>query len=267
MLVSEWASFQTVVQPASSSAALSSCTSNQDADADHLPGPGLAFSQVPSTFREPPIGPPTIPAFSCAPTNPLSKDNHLRKSEPFALAMRTAAKSMCACVRFSSSKLRHSMDPQSCQFVTGGSKPASVMVGWVSTDSFAMNPLKISARLITPSVCNSVTSLMNGFMYSPRTWFRIISCFMSISLSTVRLRIPPSIAVIPSHFSAVGTISSASAKFDQSGLPSSVNGTGTGVEPTIEGSLTLTTNPRIISVVVNSSLIIRSAVNSGDSIS
>ena len=85
-----------MVQPASSSAALSSWTSNQDAEADHRPGPGLAFAQVPSTLSEPPIGPPTIPAFSSAPTNPLSSDSHLRKSEPFALAMRAAAKSMWA---------------------------------------------------------------------------------------------------------------------------------------------------------------------------
>ena len=69
----------------------------------------------------------------------------------------------------SSSKVRHSSGPQSYQFVAGGSNPARVIVGLVRTDSFAMNPLKMSARLITPSVCNSVTSLMNGFMYWPRT--------------------------------------------------------------------------------------------------
>ena len=159
------------------------------------------------------------------------------------------------------------MLPQSCQFVTGGSRPASVIVGFVRTDSLAIKPLNMSAKLMTPSVCNSVTSLMNGFMYCPSTWLRIISCFASISFRTVKLRIPPSISVIPSHFSPVGTISSACAKFDQSGVPSSVNGTGTGDEPTIEGSLTLTTKPRMISVVVNSSLIMRSAVNSGDSMS
>ena len=167
----------------------------------------------------------------------------------------------------SSSKVRHSRGPQSYQLVTGGSNPASVIVGLVSTDSFAMNPLKMSARLITPSVCNSVTSLMNGFMYWPRTWFRITSCLASISFNTVRLRIPPSTSVIPCHFSPVGIISSTWANPDQSGTPPSIRGTGSWVEPTIAGSLTLTTNPRIISVVENSSLMIRSAVNSGDSIS
>ena len=83
-----------MVHPAFSSSALSSCTSSQDADADHRPGPGLAFAHVPSTLSEPPIGPPTIPAFSSAATNPLSSESHLKKSEPFALAMRAAAKSM-----------------------------------------------------------------------------------------------------------------------------------------------------------------------------
>ena len=37
----------------------------------------------------------------------------------------------------------------------------------VRTDSLAMNPLKMSARLITPAVCNPVTSLMNGLVYWP----------------------------------------------------------------------------------------------------
>ena len=78
---------------------------------------------------------------------------------------------------------------------------------------------------------------------------------------------PPSISVIPCHFSPVGTISSTWAKLDQSGVPSSMKGTGTGVEPTSAGSRTLTTNPRMTSVVVNSSLMMRSAVSSGDSMS
>ena len=48
-------------------------------------------------------------------------------------------------------------------------------------------------------------------------------------------------------------------------MPSSSRGTGTGVEPTSAGSLTLTTNPSMISVVENSWLIVRSAVSSGGS--
>ncbi|MAK40929.1 MAG: hypothetical protein CL993_04295, partial [Euryarchaeota archaeon] len=62
-------------------------------------------------------------------------------------------------------------------------------------------------------------------------------------------RIPPLTSSTPSHSFPDGIISLASAKFAQSGVPSSSVGTGTGVEPTSDGSLTPTTKPRIISVV------------------
>ena len=112
--------------------------------------------------------PPVIPEFSLADTNPLSSESHLKKSEPFEFAILLAARSMWVCVRLGSSNSKHSISPQSYHWVTAGRGPDSVILGFVRTDSFAMNPLKISLKLITPSVCNSVTSLMNGFMYFPR---------------------------------------------------------------------------------------------------
>ena len=95
----------------------------------------------------------------------------------------------------------------------------------------------------------------------------MMSCLASISRKIVRFRIPPSVAVIPTHSSPASIASLAFAKPDQSGVPSSKVGTGIGLEPTIAGSLTFTMNPRIISVVENSSFIIRSAESSGDSMS
>ena len=107
---------------------------------------------------------------------------------------------MWPCVTFGSSNCRHA-GSQSVQFVGAGSMDSSrsnvsaslygLILGCVRDEFPDMNDLKSEARSKIPAAGSPDISDAIGRKNLDTLWFLKVSALMSISLSTVKFKIPP----------------------------------------------------------------------------